>query len=141
MNVKKLDGAILNFWVAKSGGLNYLIESSQSDEGQDDEGGDRGPQYFNPSANWSHGGPIVANEWYVIEDILNGWFGLDWDAIGTVARNPLKWFMRAYVASMFGDEVEDVSLREAFRAPVGLKENRQLDKADCSLDGGTRYSL
>jgi hypothetical protein len=50
-----------------------------------------------------------------------------------VARNPLKWFMRAYVASMFGDEVEVVSLREASRIPAGLTENRQPDKADCPL--------
>jgi hypothetical protein len=137
MNVKKIDGAILNFWVAKSGGLNYLIESSQPDDGQDGEGGGRSPQYFNPSAYWSHGGPIIANEWYVIEDILKGWFGPDWDAIGTVARNPLKWFMRAYVASMFGDEVEDVSLREASRVPAGVTENRQPDKSDCPLYGAS----
>lgn len=123
MNVKHLDGAILNFWVAKSGGLNYLIESLQSEDGQDHPVNDRHRQYFNPSGNWSHGGPIVANEWYVIEGILNGWFGLDWDAIGTVARNPLKWFMRAYVASMFGDEVEDIALQDATPVAAGMLES------------------
>jgi hypothetical protein len=109
MNVKRLDGAVLNFWVAKSGGLNLLLESLQLEDGDLHAGADLISQYFNPSANWSHGGPIVANEWYGIEDTLKSWFGLEWNTIDAVEQNALKWFMRAYVASMFGDEVEDVA--------------------------------
>jgi hypothetical protein len=110
MNVKRLDGAVLNFWVAKSGGLNLALESLQLEDGDAQANTDLNARYFNPSANWSHAGPIVANEWYGIEDVLRSWFGVDWNTIDAVERNALKWFMRAYVASMFGEEVEDVAL-------------------------------
>ena len=42
-----------------------------------------------------------------MEDILIGWFGNGWTQLNALVHDPLKWFMRAYVASQFGDEVED----------------------------------
>jgi hypothetical protein len=51
----------------------------------------------------------LSNEWFNIEDALVEWFGLQWPHIPAISENPLKWFMRAYVATQYGDEVEDSS--------------------------------
>ena len=44
-----------------------------------------------------------------IEDALVEWFGPQWPHIPAISDNPLKWLMRAYVATQYGDEVEDAS--------------------------------
>jgi hypothetical protein len=75
------------------------------------------PYTFHPATNWSHAGPIVSNEWYVIEDVLLEWFGPDWCFVKAIMDFPLQWFMRAYVASQFGDQVEDVAGADVARAP------------------------
>jgi hypothetical protein len=60
---------------------------------------------YSPANDWSQGGPIVTNEWYAIEDMLLEWFGAEWPHIHAIVENPLKWFMRAYVATQYGNEV------------------------------------
>jgi hypothetical protein len=107
MNVKRLDGTLLDFWVAKSGGLKLLPEPPRPGDGYDPESGYWHPLTFHPASDWSQGGPIVSNEWYALEDILIEWFGNGWTHLNALVHDPLKWFMRAYVASQFGDEVED----------------------------------
>ncbi len=108
MNVKKLEKPLLNFWVAKSAGLKRLPQPPQPGEPHDPESGHWHPHNYDPASDWSQAGPIVSNEWYVIEDTLIEWFGPGWTRSKTVVDFPLMWFMRAYVASQFGDQVEDL---------------------------------
>ena len=108
MNVKRLEGARLDYWVAKSAGLKLMTEAPDAGSPHDPESGSWHPDTFHPATNWSHAGPIVANEWFVIEDILNEWFGPQWPDANMIINFPVAWFMRAYVASQFGDEVEDI---------------------------------
>ena len=46
------------------------------------------------------------------------WFGAQWPHIPAISDNPLKWFMRAYVATQYGDEVEDSMPIEFIPEPV-----------------------
>ncbi len=133
MNVKRLDGSLLNFWVAKSAGLKSQTVPPLPGEKHDPDAGNWHPQTYHPASDWSHAGPIVSNEWYVIEDILLEWFGPDWTTAKAVTDFPLKWFMRAYVASQFGDYVEDIVDRDIpaliqSRKPDGSKK----DIASCA---------
>ena len=108
MNVKILEGTLLDFWIAKSAGLKLMAEPPAPGVQHDPDTGSWHPDTYHPAANWSHAGPIIANEWFVIEDILLGWFGPEWPVANMIIHFPLTWFMRAYVASQFGDEVEDI---------------------------------
>jgi hypothetical protein len=106
MRVIALEGALLDFWVAKSENLKLLPDVP--DEGKVDEygSGQWHPNTYHPSSNWSQGGAIVANEWHAIEGVLIEWFGPNWPFIKAITDAPLPWFMRAYVKINFGDEVE-----------------------------------
>jgi hypothetical protein len=128
MNVKRLDGALLNFWVAKSGGLKLQPESPKPGERYDPESGYWHPLNYHPATDWSQAGPIVSNDWFALEDILIEWFGDEWNHIRGLTQDPLKWFMRAYVASQFGDEVED-SFRAAVPTAPGFHLNSSVDSA------------
>lgn len=107
MNVKRLDGRQLNHWVAKSAGLTLSMDCQKPGTRHDPESGVWHPHTYNPANDWSQAGAIVSNEWFAIEDALVNWFGPQWPHIPAITENPLKWFMRAYVATQFGDEVED----------------------------------
>lgn len=109
MNVKRLDGRQLNHWVAKSAGLTLSADHQKPGTRHDPDSGVWHPHTYNPANDWSQAGAIVAGEWFAIEDVLLQWFGPQWPHIPAIAENPLKWFMRAYVATQFGDEVEDSS--------------------------------
>lgn len=41
--------------------------------------------------------------------MLNEWFGAEWPHIHAIVENPLQWFMRAYVATQYGQEVEEMA--------------------------------
>ena len=97
MNVKRLDGRLLNYWVARAAGLIPGASDTWA------------PHRYNPANDWSHAGSIVAEEWFAIEDTLIEWFGQQWPHVPVVVQQPLKWFMRAYVATQFGNEVEEVT--------------------------------
>jgi hypothetical protein len=112
MNVKRLESTALNYWVAKSAGLKLTPSRLEQSEQHDPESGFWHPRTYQPATDWSQGGPIVSNEWFGIEDILVGWFGPEWTQVNAITESPLKWFMRAYVASQFGDEVEDNHVAE-----------------------------
>jgi hypothetical protein len=109
MNVKRLDGRQLNFWVAKSAGLTLSADHLRPGTPHDPESGVWHPHTYNPANDWSQAGFILANEWFNIEDALVEWFGAQWPHIPAISENPLKWLMRAYVATQYGDEVEDAS--------------------------------
>ncbi len=107
MNVKRLDGRMLNFWVAKSAGLTLSESDAHPGRRHDPDSGFWHPHSYNPANDWSHAGAIISEEWYAIEDMLVEWFGPQWPHIPAIADRPLTWFLRAYVATQFGDEVED----------------------------------
>jgi len=110
MRVTKLEGALLDFWVAKSENLTMHPETPESGETPMSGDGFWHPDSYHPSRNWAHGGSIVAEEWYGIEDALLEWFGTGWPFIKAITDDPLKWFMRAYVKTKFGDEVEEMHM-------------------------------
>jgi hypothetical protein len=107
MKVIGLEGALLDFWVAKSENLKCLPEAPAAGQGELPNGYWH-PDIYRPSSNWSQGGQIVAKDWCGIEDALIEWFGYNWPFIKGISDTPLPWLMRAYVKIHFGDEVEDV---------------------------------
>ena len=109
MNVKRLDGRQLNYWVAKSAGLKLSADYQLPGTPHDPESGIWHPHTYNPANDWSQAGFILSNEWFTIEDALVEWFGPQWPHIPAISDNPLKWFMRAYVATQYGDEVEETT--------------------------------
>ena len=70
--------------------------------------------FFNPSTDWTQGGPIIEREWI---ELVNGsniapdrWgaikYGADGDPFLQYGPTPLIAAMRCYVASKLGDEVD-----------------------------------
>ncbi|NTV71759.1 MAG: DUF2591 family protein [Azonexaceae bacterium] len=108
MRVTSLDGALLDFWVAKSENLKLLPEATEDGLRYVNGSGYWHPDTYHPSIDWSQGGEIISNDWYAIEDALIEWFGPNWPFIKAIMDTPLKWLMRAYVKTKFGDEVEEV---------------------------------
>lgn len=118
MRVNSLEGPLLDFWVAKSEGRKLLPSVPESAEYDFSTGLDWHPAVYRPSSNWAQGGALVASEWYDIETVLLEWFGAEWPYLKTIADHPLKWFLRAFVASRFGHEVEDPEHIEFHIPPV-----------------------
>ncbi len=118
MNVKRLDGRQLNYWVAQSAGLRLATNHQMPGTPHDPESGVWHPHTYNPANDWSQAGAILSAEWFTIEDALVEWFGAQWPHIPAISDNPLKWFMRAYVATQYGDEVEDSTPFEFVSEPV-----------------------
>ncbi|KAI3591640.1 hypothetical protein D9X30_3465 [Cupriavidus sp. U2] len=119
MKVSELEGALLDYWVAKAEG--YEAELCRDDQGSfcvrtkryAGEGGQfRGP--FFPSREWADGGPILARERIGLMPAIEGrrefWIAAhpsySWPRRG---NTPLIAAMRAYVASKFGAEVPEVA--------------------------------
>lgn len=99
MLARQLSGGLLNFWVAKA--MASAKPSQVALQATPDA-------RFQPATDWSHAGPILADEWYGIEDVLLEWMGHDWSQSESFRADPLGWFMRAYVCTQFGQEVEDL---------------------------------
>ncbi|WP_321905100.1 phage protein NinX family protein [Paraburkholderia tropica] len=129
MKVEELEGEALDYWVAKALGFAHTSasEAAFALDGQTD------PCVFttssgklrlakadsvtawNPSADWSCGGPIIERERVGIMPV-----GIEWKAyaIGDMDATaygvePLIAAMRAIVASKFGEEVEDAQPESA----------------------------
>jgi hypothetical protein len=119
MNVKRLDGALLNFWVAKAAGLHLSPVEPRGGERHEPDSGFWHPTTYSPSTDWSQAGAIVSNDWFAIEDMLLEWFGADWTHIQAVVDHPLQWFMRAFVATQYGNEVEDSATAQALQIQHG----------------------
>lgn len=118
MKVAELEGALLDYWVAKAEGLNAGLIKVGSDQNAADGG-----MLFRPSAQWEEGGPIIESHNITLLD-PNYCNSGQWEAymgafpdvrddrvVGMVAAGagptPLIAAMRAYVVSKFGDEVQD----------------------------------
>lgn len=109
MRVDALTSPMLNFWAAKAVGTKISFEEDQVFI-HDPETGHAIP--FHPSLDWSQAIPILASEWFDIETVLIDWFGPNWSFMKEIRENALVWFVRALVASKFGEEVESHPLAE-----------------------------
>lgn len=114
--VDSLEGALLDFWVAKAAGAEFryawAFDGSQNERRTflENWGTEQawGIGRFEPSSDWGHGGPFVEKyKIRVYPSIHEGY----WDAkLGnwTVGgKTPLIAAMRAFVASKFGGEVDN----------------------------------
>jgi hypothetical protein len=118
MNAKRIDGALLDFWVAKAAGLKLQLHVPAATDKHDPEGEVWHPDTFHPSRNWMHGGPLLCSEWFALEDILCDWFSPDWSYVPAFREDPLTWFMRAYVTLQYGEVLEEREAIEAGSAPA-----------------------
>ena len=116
MKVSELEGVLLDCWVAKATGrTDVALDTEVGPVIANDSIEDPSGEWFEPSTNWSQGGPIIKREEITIHH-CDSWNG-KWCA-GIViwlpdhddwhhGPTPLIAAMRAYVASKFGDEVAD----------------------------------
>ncbi|WP_241300510.1 phage protein NinX family protein [Burkholderia stabilis] len=123
MKVSELNGALLDYWVARAAGysesndsLMMHIDGTCRIAWHEDDDPD---SLFNPSASWMWGGPIIQK---ALISVLHGpvddprsvgyWTGFirPSDDDGYDGETPLIAGMRAYVASKFGAEVPDESI-------------------------------
>lgn len=110
VKVAELEGALLDYWVARAEGSPLSAEWDSSVISGVLIGTGAGDlQTFAPSTDWQHGGPIIERE------RIQLWGCGEWMAkVNKMAGNsgvgptPLIAAMRAYVASKFGEEVEMV---------------------------------
>jgi hypothetical protein len=75
-------------------------------------------RYFEPSKNWTHGGPIVERNTIgfgipISEHGYQAFLYKEGVAIISYGKTHLVAAMRAYVRSKFGDELPDVGLVES----------------------------
>jgi hypothetical protein len=117
MHAKRIEGPLLDFWVAKAANLKLQEQAMDPGQKHDPDSGLWHPETFHPSTNWTHGGPLLSGEWYAVEDVLTDWFGPDWSYVPAFREDPLKWFMRAYVALQYGDALEERDDIEIGSAP------------------------
>lgn len=116
--VAELEGAELDYWVAKADGAKQVILSEGSHPVCFRMHGPKGKLYFCPSTLWEQGGPIIERKF--ISCVRTGlesprlweaWIG---DGVQVLPKNGCYYgntsliaAMRAFVASRFGEEVED----------------------------------
>jgi hypothetical protein len=121
VKVAEIQGALLDYWVARAGnwprpriddGLCWIdVPACDGDPAGALDAA------FSPSSDWEIGGPIIERErlaiqcgWlsdpdcWVTTDLGHGYVEM---VSRTKATTPLVAAMRAYVASKFGEEVED----------------------------------
>ncbi|RQV20651.1 DUF2591 domain-containing protein [Burkholderia cenocepacia] len=138
MRVSDLTGAQLDYWVARADGC----VAGAAKEGGRALDGTCEPVVFTtsngtlrvakkgsvidwaPSTDWAQAGPIIEREGIILRPFSDGAWGaayeFDMDARGGVfymsgsqeGATPLIAAMRAYVASKFGDEVDDLQVRK-----------------------------
>lgn len=102
--VSELEGALLDAAVARAEGLDRRRNVTPLHVDHEMRVYDSRPAY---STDWAHGGPIVEREWRGIRCALESRHGDLWPrSIVMSAPTTLGTFMRAYVTSKFGDEIE-----------------------------------
>jgi hypothetical protein len=117
MKVSELQGAMLDYWVARAEGK--MTPSIRCGNPYYSVPG--GQHYYSPSTDWSQGGPLVEREKITLEPNP---YGLEqWAAchgphdkepiwIWINGATPLIAAMRCLVASKFGEEVPDEETKE-----------------------------
>lgn len=110
MKTSELTGAALDWAVAQAEGFDWYIEVKPTAYGPKpfvfEEHGEVSCK-FQPSTNWSHGGPIIERERIQlarVEDVWEAW--VDADGVFCQGTTPLIAAMRCYVASKLGAEVD-----------------------------------
>jgi hypothetical protein len=108
MKTSELQGAALDWAVAKADGLEFMVMNGgifiPDWEGVDD------PYKYQPSTVWDDGGPIIERESIHIKKHPSDWVALPYDSVFSEEAyqqgpTPLIAAMRCYVASQLGDEV------------------------------------
>jgi hypothetical protein len=104
IKTNELTGAALDWAVAKCEGGHIGVDNNGVFFDAHD--GD-GFTSFEPSTDWSQGGPIIEREMLTV-----GWVGETWAAVvglveyKQIGPTPLIAAMRCYVANKLGDEVD-----------------------------------
>ena len=118
MRTSELQGAALDWAVAKcegvfvqiSNGGWWVFDSDAFSEFRNDYN-DSKLQAFQPSTDWSQGGPIIEREGIHIKKHPSDWIALPYDSVFSEEAyqqgpTPLVAAMRCFVASQLGDEVD-----------------------------------
>ena len=110
MKVSELEGAELDYWVAKA--LGWTPDPDMSPESYT-EGYWHGTSDFyakyewKPSTNWNQGGPLIEKFYICLDyDFCGTWIAAIPEKPNKYGPTPLIAAMRALVASKFGEEVE-----------------------------------
>jgi hypothetical protein len=112
IKTNELKGLALNWAVAKALGL---IDADMTECVVIDVNGRlfdmRTGKDYDPSTNWAHGGPIIAQEGITLSKTAHGFWEAYKRPAGVnecyqVSDDPLIAAMRCYVASKLGDEVD-----------------------------------
>ena len=117
VKTSELTGAALDWAVAKCEGATTLRHDSVACwwftlNGRDRvlSGGWSAKQNWQPSTDWSQGGPIIERERFCVMQIDNGWCcttnGSALHSHAQQGQTPLIAAMRCYVASKMGDTIE-----------------------------------
>lgn len=114
MKVDDLEGALLDYWVARAERWTVTMPPAVEFYSQE-----KGWRAYSPSTNWAQGGPIIEREKIgIFADGTGSLWGAEMRAqhdhwIDTTVYDadsngptPLIAAMRAYVANKFGNEVE-----------------------------------
>lgn len=135
MKVSELQGALLDYWVAKAEGYelrhrnskNMLINGVRITSPEyrsgwhvykdnesvavipDPDSGKYGfTVIYSPSTNWSQGGPIIEREGISTTPVGPSWLANGrWKDVLCGGDSLLQSAMRCFVASVYGDEVPD----------------------------------
>lgn len=124
MKVSDLTGAQLDAWVAKAEGVTGLVEKDGRMchvEEWDPEGHSWRDSLkdwvmwidYAPSQRWDQGGPLIERErmqlmpWKVELQHIASWTALTRGKVAADGDTPLIAAMRAFVASKFGEDLEE----------------------------------
>lgn len=110
METSELTGEKLDYWIAKTVGVNVYFDAEIKGKLYLTEGGDS----YSPSTNWAQGGPLIEKYNIKIDNhVSDGWvMPTQWRAKMIqmplkVGETPLLAAMRCLVAGAYGDEVPD----------------------------------
>lgn len=112
IKVSELTGAMLDYWAGKANGLGPFIYGDKCYIPTGDGVG----TLYSPSTDWLQGGPISEREQFAVIPVVGGTWcvernvptgGDDYDVAEARGDTVLIAAMRCFVASKFGDEVDD----------------------------------
>jgi hypothetical protein len=108
IKTSELHGTALDWAVAKCEGFDEYLENYLPLCYADADGRNVA---WNPSTDWSQGGPIIEREGIALQMHFGDWIALPYDSVFSEeayqqGTRPLVAAMRCYVASKLGDEVE-----------------------------------
>jgi hypothetical protein len=108
IKVAELEGAKLDMWMAKAENVRFSKFPERAKRLILPSG-----EKYSPSSDWSQGGPIIEREKIMLEPVetwcahlYTGDPAINY-AVSHEGKTPLEAAMRCYVASKFGEEVEE----------------------------------